>query len=172
MQFNHDNMTGPLLAAELASLAADAWTIGGAERTLEWHRIRRAELSQESSERLRQWAVQLRSVFSAGNEELRYREINRLLEAGTTRAYLTTHDGLKPHLHFTSDDDDVVARVKAVTAGGLALFTVEAEGGRLGACTRAGCPQVFVDTSRNGRRAFCSAKCGNYVAVRRHRGLT
>lgn len=95
--------------------------------------------------------------------------INELLEAGTSRAYLTTHDKLKPHLHFASDDDDVLARVKAVTAGGLAIFTVEAGGGRLGACGRQGCPKVFIDTSRNGRRAYCSAKCGNYVAVRRHR---
>ncbi|WP_370684747.1 CGNR zinc finger domain-containing protein [Corynebacterium glutamicum] len=32
-----------------------------------------------------------------------------------------------------------------------------------------GCTEVFVDTSRNGHRAYCSAKCGNYVAVQRHR---
>ncbi|WP_199838310.1 MULTISPECIES: CGNR zinc finger domain-containing protein [Streptomyces] len=29
--------------------------------------------------------------------------------------------------------------------------------------------QPFVDTSRNGRRAYCSARCANTDAVRRHR---
>lgn len=32
-----------------------------------------------------------------------------------------------------------------------------------------GCRSVFVDTSRNGRRRYCSARCGNYDAVARHR---
>lgn len=112
----------------------------------------------------------LRRVFLADSEKSRCDAINELLDAGTSRVYLTTHDQLKPHLHFVYDDNDVVARVKAATAGGLAVFVVEAEGSRLGGCQRLGCTEVFVDTSRNGRRTHCSAKCGNYVAVQRHRG--
>jgi hypothetical protein len=95
--------------------------------------------------------------------------VNDLLAAGAGRPYLTTHDGLRPHLHFAPDSDDVVGRVKAVTAGSLSFFTVEAEGARLGVCARTGCDTVFVDTSRNGRRAYCTARCGNYDAVTRHR---
>ena len=80
-----------------------------------------------------------------------------------------THDGLPPHLHFAFSDDDLLSRVQAFTAGSLAIFTVEAEGLRLGACARAGCDRVFADTSRNGRRAYCSARCGNTDAVHRYR---
>lgn len=40
---------------------------------------------------------------------------------------------------------------------------------RLGAYAGDGCQQVFVYTSRNGRRRYCSARCGNYDAVARHR---
>ncbi|WP_277209242.1 CGNR zinc finger domain-containing protein [Isoptericola croceus] len=28
---------------------------------------------------------------------------------------------------------------------------------------------MFVDTSRTGRRAYCTARCGNFDAVARHR---
>jgi len=62
-----------------------------------------------------------------------------------------------------------VERVRALTAGGLAIFITEAAGGRLGTCARDGCPKVFADTSRGGRRAYCSARCGNAEAVMRYR---
>lgn len=95
--------------------------------------------------------------------------INRLLDEAASRIHLTTHDGLDPHLHLVADERDVVARVKAVTAGGLAFLTAWTGGTRIGICGRDGCHFVFVDTSRNGRRRYCSARCGNYDAVARHR---
>lgn len=169
MQFNHDNMVGALLAADLATLASRGWGHTAAAEILAEHQIRRWSLTKVAADHLQAWARRLRTPFVAQDESARCEAINALLEAGTARAYLTTHDGLRPHLHFAPDDDDVVARVKAVTAGGLAIVTVESEGSRLGACRREGCPVVFVDTSRNGRRAYCSTRCGNYDAVRRHR---
>ncbi|MCD2262632.1 CGNR zinc finger domain-containing protein [Dietzia aurantiaca] len=169
MQFNHGNMVGPSLAAELASLAGRGWDHGSAAAVLRGHGVRRPDLSVEASRRLGEWAARLRAPFAAEDVKGRCEAINALLEAATQRMTLSTHDGHKPHLHFASDHDDVVARVTAITAGGLAIFTVESEGGRLGACARAGCPEVFVDTSRNGRRAYCSARCGNHDAVQRHR---
>lgn len=169
MQFNHDNMTGPLLAADLVTLRGKGWSAEGAAEILAAHQIRRGDLDTGSAELLGQWADRLASVFRAEGVGRRCEEINELLASGTALPYLTTHDGLRPHLHFASDAQDVVARVRAVTAGGLALFAVESEGARLGLCQRGGCAVAFVDTSRNGRRAYCSAKCGNYDAGRRHR---
>ncbi|WP_251043905.1 CGNR zinc finger domain-containing protein [Arthrobacter sp. ISL-48] len=163
-------MTGPLLASQLVNLAADGrWTAESAQVVLVEHQIRRAALTETAAELLQAWAVRLRSAFDAANVESRCAAINELLIEGTTRAYLTTHDQLRPHLHFSPEEDDVVARVKAVTAGGLAIFAVESEGGRLGVCARASCGIAFVDTSRNGLRAYCSARCGNNDAVRRYR---
>ncbi|WP_243400283.1 CGNR zinc finger domain-containing protein [Arthrobacter glacialis] len=164
-------MTGPQLAAELVNLVASGrWTIELAQVILGDHQIRRASLTETVDVLLQAWAVRLRSAFAAADVESRCAAINELLEEGAARAYLTTHDRLRPHLHFAAENDDVVARVKAVTAGGLAIFTVESEGGRLGVCAKVGCEIAFVDTSRNGLRAYCSARCGNSDAVRRHRG--
>jgi len=42
-------------------------------------------------------------------------------------------------------------------------------GRRLRVCSRAGCCAVFIDTSRNGRRHFCSVRCANQVNVAKHR---
>ena len=172
MQFNHDNMTGVWLAADLATLAGRVWSQDHATEILADHQIRRRSLTAAAAEDLREWALQLRTPFVVEDELERCDAINTLLDAGTARAYLTMHYGLRPHLHFAADEDDIVARVKAVTAGGLAIFTVESDGGRLGGCRRGGCPVVFVDTSRNGRRVYCSTTCGNYDAVRRHRATT
>ncbi|ANZ27305.1 hypothetical protein A4U64_23470 [Rhodococcus sp. WB1] len=170
MQFNHDNMTGALLAADLVNLVErSAWTVPEVQAVFREHVIRWSDVDKSDVPALRRWTTRLRAVFVAPDEEQRCRSINALLLDGVASVYLTTHDNHRPHLHFTPDEDDLVGRVMAVTAGGLAIFTVEAEGGRLGACANAGCVRVFVDTSRNGRRAYCSARCGNADAVRRHR---
>ena len=63
----------------------------------------------------------------------------------------------------------LVARVKALTAGGLAHMIDGGGGSRLRTCQRAGCGTAFVDTSRNGRRRFCSLTCANQVNVAKHR---
>lgn len=169
MQFNHDNMTGPFLAADLVTLAGRGWSASAAEEALVSHRIRRPGLTARAADALAEWAGLLHPVFADADVDRRCAAVNGLLDGGATRAYLTTHDALRPHLHFAADTDDVVARVKAVTAGGLALFVVESGASRLGVCAREGCPVAFVDTSRNGTRAYCSTTCGNYAAVRRHR---
>lgn len=164
-------MTGSELAVDLVNLAGGPdWSVERVLHILDEHQIRKtSSLTNNSAERLRQWALMLRKAFDATDAEGLCRAINSLLEAGTSRAYLSTHDGLQPHLHWAPEEEDVVARVKAVTAGGLALFSVESAGKRIGACARQGCETVFVDTSRNGKRSYCSAKCGNYDAVQRHR---
>lgn len=163
-------MTGPLLAADLVNLArGTSWSVAGLEAVLAQHHIRRRSSLGGAADELRGWAGRLRTAFSASDARKRCKAINALLENGTARAFLTTHNDLGPHLHFIPEDNDVVARVKAVTAGGLAMFTVEAKGSRLGVCARHSCGTAFVDTSRNGLRKYCSTRCGNYDAVHRHR---
>ncbi|WP_198940593.1 CGNR zinc finger domain-containing protein [Micromonospora sp. CB01531] len=168
-------MTGAHLAADLANLVVEGRTGGGGvgagelEAVLRTHEIRRPALTTRQAQVLRVWGARLRAVFEASGTEERCTAINALLVEGTAGVFLTTHDGRRPHLHFTPEDDDVVGRVRAVTAGGLAIFAVEAEGRRLGVCARSTCVTVFVDTSRNGRREYCSARCGNHDAVQRHR---
>jgi predicted RNA-binding Zn ribbon-like protein len=59
--------------------------------------------------------------------------------------------------------------VRALTAAGLAHVIDGGDGARLRTCARAGCDVAFLDTSRNGRRHFCSVRCANQVNVANHR---
>jgi predicted RNA-binding Zn ribbon-like protein len=111
----------------------------------------------------------LRTVFEATSVESRTARTNALLDDGVRRVQLAIHDDLPPHLHFAHADIDPAQRVMALTAGGLATFLAEAGGGRIGVCARPGCERAYVDTSKNGRRAYCSATCGNTHAVQRYR---
>ncbi len=168
MQFNHDNMIGVELAVALVN--GGSWTREHLREVLLDHRVRVDEVAPDDVDDLQAWAQRLRRAFEAPSPEVRCDVINVLLADGAGPAYLTMHDGLRPHLHFASDNDQLVSRVKALTASGLAIFTVGASGARLGVCARTGCTTVFCDTSRNGTRAYCTARCGNHEAVRRHRG--
>ena len=58
--------------------------------------------------------------------------------------------------------------MKAYTASGLAHAFCQ-DPGRLGRCDRDGREIVDVDTSRNGRRRYCSTRCANRVYVAEHR---
>jgi predicted RNA-binding Zn ribbon-like protein len=170
VQFNHDNMPGVWLAEALVNLVAEhAWDVLAVQDLLDRYLFRHTDLDPATAHELREWVDRLRTVFDAPDKAGRCAAVNVLLAEGTRRVHLTTHDGMAPHLHFADTGDSLLERVRAVTAGGLAIFVVEAGGGRLGACARAGCRRVFADTSRNGRRTYCCARCGNADAVHRYR---
>jgi predicted RNA-binding Zn ribbon-like protein len=170
VQFNHDNMPGVWLAETLVNMAAeDTWDVPAVQDLLDRYLFRHTDLEQAAADQMREWVVRLRTVFDAAEEAGRCAAINALLTEGARQVYLSTHDGMAPHLHFADTGDTVVERVRAVTAGGLAIFVVESGGARLGTCARTGCHRVFADTSRGGRRTYCCARCGNTAAVHRYR---
>ncbi|MEU8901498.1 CGNR zinc finger domain-containing protein [Nocardia sp. NPDC048505] len=113
---------------------------------------------------LRRWIGRLDAAFSAPSVRL----LNELLAETTSEPYISTHDGRAPHLHFSRLEIPTVERVKAYTAMGLAQLFCEAPE-RIGRCAREGCEWVFVDTSRNGRRRFCTTRCSTRVHVAEHR---
>ena len=113
---------------------------------------------------LRRWIRELDAVFSNPSVE----SLNALLAKTTSRPYISTHDDRDPHLHFSQETAPIDERVKAYTAIGLATLFCEAPS-RIGRCARETCEIVFVDTSRNGKRRFCSTRCATQVHVADHR---
>ncbi|UQS24950.1 CGNR zinc finger domain-containing protein [Amycolatopsis thermalba] len=114
------------------------------------------------------WGRRLRAVFAEPDPDRRIDLVNELLAETACRPFISRHDGLPAHLHYAAEDDTLTRRIRAFTAGGLAHLLVE-DAGRIGACARDGCEIVFVDTSRNGRRRFCSTRCATRVHVAEHR---
>ncbi|MCM6778114.1 CGNR zinc finger domain-containing protein [Nocardia sp. CDC159] len=152
-------------AAELAALLVNAEPDADLIRLLDdfgYRPITTLDAEQES--RLREWVRRLDEIFTAPTVEA----LNTLLSETTSRPYISTHDNRPPHLHFAWEGDPMDERVRAYTAAGLATLFCEAPT-RIGRCARPGCRLVFIDTSRNGRRRFCSTRCSTRVHVAEHR---
>jgi predicted RNA-binding Zn ribbon-like protein len=165
MAYSHENQVGAQLAAALVN-APEGRNL---EAVLRDYSIREPGLDAAAERRLRAWAMDLRPAFAAQSADERCAAINTLLDSAAGKVSLTTHDGSRPHLHLFPEGDDVLSRVKAVTAGGLALFIAWSGGERIGSCARASCFNAFVDNSKAGLQRYCSARCGNTDAVARHR---
>ena len=119
---------------------------------------------------LRPWTLRLRQVFEADTVAGKAERADALLVAADCRPRLVSHRAGQPfHFHYAPVRKGLAARVKALTAAGLAHVIDEGGASRLRGCSRPGCGVVFIDTSRNGRRHFCSVRCANQVNVANHR---
>ncbi|MEQ3551019.1 CGNR zinc finger domain-containing protein [Pseudonocardia nematodicida] len=109
------------------------------------------------------------AVVDAGSAAERARLLNALLAEGAGPPRLTDHDGVW-HLHHRDDGLGLAGVLHALIPMGTATHLTTRGMDRLGRCAAAGCTRIFADVSRNGRQRYCSARCGNTDAVRRHRG--
>jgi predicted RNA-binding Zn ribbon-like protein len=124
------------------------------------------EISQDEAAEFGMVAGALRAVFdavAAGRLDEAAREVNALLALTGARPQLDRHDGEPWHLHFHGSSDSLVTGWAAGCATGLAVVLGSDLYGRLGVCTADRCDRVYVDTSRNGTRRFCSTACQNRV---------
>ncbi|HCS62374.1 MAG TPA: hypothetical protein DIW46_13435 [Microbacterium sp.] len=95
--------------------------------------------------------------------------LNARLAAAAAYPRLTNHDGEGWHLHYRDDVQSMPFVLRAIINLGTALHLVTRGMNRLGRCAAAPCTNVVVDVTRNGRQRFCSVRCANRAAVRRHR---
>jgi predicted RNA-binding Zn ribbon-like protein len=112
-------------------------------------------------------AAELRDVFTAvasADIDDAAGRVNKLLLATGARPALDRHDGEPWHLHFhAADEQSGVNGWAAGCATGLAVVLGGELHDRLGVCTAPRCDRVYVDTSRNGSKRFCSSACQNRV---------
>jgi predicted RNA-binding Zn ribbon-like protein len=111
-------------------------------------------------------AAAIRAVFdaaAAGQTDAAARLVNDMLARTGARPRLERHDGEPWHLHFHGAEDSLVTAWAAGCATGLAVVLGGESRGRLGVCGAPSCDRVFVDTSRNATRRFCSTACQSRV---------
>lgn len=127
----------------------------------------RTEITSAEAEAFVPVAARLRGVFSAvaaGDIDGAARLVNDMLTATGAHPALARHDGEPWHLHFHSADEASPSTGWAAgCATGLAIVLGGELYDRLGVCTSPRCDRVYVDTSRNGSRRFCSTACQNRV---------
>jgi predicted RNA-binding Zn ribbon-like protein len=111
-------------------------------------------------------AAELRGVFEAvgtGAVDDAAEQVNAVLARTGARPELERHDGQSWHLHFHAADNSLPNGWAAGCATGLAVVLGGDLHDRLGVCTAPRCDRVYVDTSRNGTRRYCSTSCQNRV---------
>ncbi|MCP3760014.1 CGNR zinc finger domain-containing protein [Streptomyces sp. TBY4] len=131
----------------------------------------RPHVLPEDARRLTELAGRMRIVFEAAQADDLDRaadEINALLVDTNARPKLDRREK-GWGLHFHGPDDTLVNGWAAGCAAGLALAVGSDLAGRLGVCAAPQCDRVFVDTSKNGRRRFCSPQCQSRVKAAAHR---
>ncbi|MGZ4438539.1 MAG: CGNR zinc finger domain-containing protein [Nocardioidaceae bacterium] len=124
------------------------------------------------AERLAELAGRARLVFDAVRDDdldAAATRVNTLLRETGARPQLDHTPGEGWNLHFHGPDDSLGRGWAAGCAAGLALALGSDLAGRLGVCEAPGCDRVYVDTSKNGGRRFCSARCQSRVKAAAHR---
>jgi predicted RNA-binding Zn ribbon-like protein len=127
---------------------------------------RRPDLTDEDAAAFAPVARSLRAVFeaaAAGHTDRTAGLINDLLARTGARPWLARHDDEPWHLHYHGSDASVAGGWAASCATGLAVVLGNSLDSRLGVCTAPRCDRVYVDTSRNATRRFCSTTCQNRV---------
>jgi predicted RNA-binding Zn ribbon-like protein len=168
MQFNTYTVAGARIAVWLVNTPAP----DAAALAVELHRHEVHEPMGTAADvaALRPWAARLREVFEAAEVAGKARLADALLVAADCRPRLVSHGpGKSYHFHYAPVMTGLAARVRALTAAGLAHVIDGGGGTRLRTCDRAGCDVAFLDTSRGGRRHFCDVRCANQVNVANHR---
>jgi predicted RNA-binding Zn ribbon-like protein len=130
------------------------------------HGIARSDL-----EALLQLREEFRAFFVAaaqGNGADAADRLNELLIQYPVHPQLSGHDGQAWHVHYT-ESGSVSDKYAAGAAMGLAVRLADLGLDRFGVCQAAPCLGVFIDTSVNRTRRYCSDRCVNRANVTAYR---
>ncbi|WP_029150586.1 CGNR zinc finger domain-containing protein [Microbacterium indicum] len=108
-------------------------------------------------------------VVDTPSDAVRAEALNERMARAAAYPRMTDHDGQGWHLHYRAPDRSMPDALASVIAVGTALHLVTRGMHRLGRCAADPCTRVVVDVTRNGRQRYCSTRCANRAAVRRHR---
>lgn len=129
-------------------------------------------LSERDAPTLRRFAASLRGAFDAAAEGDVAREIeviNSLLTKHRVTPMISDHSGDGLHLHVADRSASVADLMMGEALLGLSTVVVDLGPDRLGVCADAKCERVFVDTSANRSRRYCSERCATRANVAAHR---
>jgi predicted RNA-binding Zn ribbon-like protein len=121
---------------------------------------------------LRRAQRRLRAVFAlgtAGRDADAVAELNALLDTHPVKPRISGHDTTDWHMHVTGRGSSVSAEYLAGAVWGLAVWVCAYGSARFGVCADERCRNVYLDTSSNNCRRFCSERCATRSHVAAHR---
>jgi predicted RNA-binding Zn ribbon-like protein len=132
----------------------------------------RDEVTERDVAVFRRTQQRLRAVFddgAAGRDAAVVAELNELLAAFPVQPRISGHDAGDWHMHVTGRDASVGAEYLAGAVWGLSVWLCEYGSARFGVCADERCGNVYLDTSSNNCRRFCSERCATRSHVAAHR---
>ncbi|HEV2637519.1 MAG TPA: CGNR zinc finger domain-containing protein [Actinocrinis sp.] len=114
----------------------------------------------------------LRTLFESVDAGVQQRAVdllNQLLERYPIRPQVSGHDDSDWHLHLAENAPSTAAAYGSKACMGLAVQATEIGLDRLGVCQAAPCRDVFIDTSTNRSRRYCSERCATRANVAAYR---
>jgi len=147
--------------------------LGELRRLLEEHgRSAAAErVTRRDLDALLELREELSEVFQAaarGEEEDVVERINGLLVRHPVHPQICRHDGQRWHMHLT-ESGRVSDALAVGSVMGLATVITTLGVDRLGVCQAAPCRNVYLDTSSNKSRRYCSERCASRANVAAYR---
>lgn len=136
----------------------------------------RAWLLDRAGERdlpqLRRLQRELRPIFEAssnGDGEQVVDLVNGLLTKHPVTPHIAGHGPESWHMHVAERGSSVSRLITAECVMGIATLVVDFGATRLGVCAAERCDNVFVDTSPNTSRRYCSERCSSRANVAAYR---
>ena len=117
---------------------------------------------------LQSFRHELRPVFEASDvddERLVVRSLNDLLATHPVTPMISDHDPDHLHMHVANRAASVAELMIGESLMGLANLVCDLGATRLGICSEPRCDHVFVDTSPNQSRRYCSDRCSSRANV-------
>lgn len=144
----------------------------GAVRAVLERQDYRPTLTEDQANALTALAERVRVVFTAsssGDAASAAGMVNDLLEEFGATPRLDPARAGGWTLHFHGRDTSIVVGWGAGIAAGLGMAIGSDLGGRLGVCRAHPCDRVYIDTSPNLGKRFCSTRCQSRVKAAAHR---
>lgn len=129
-------------------------------------------------QQLRRFQRDLRPVFESGtdgDDATVIGMLNALLDKHPVTPYIAGDGQAQPgrtpgwHMHVSNKSSSVSELLIAEALMGLAFLACDLGPQRLGLCQASGCEAVFVDTSPNQSRRYCSDRCSSRANVAAYR---
>lgn len=134
-----------------------------------WSRI---EAQERDLSVFRRVQKRLREVFDHGaarRDADAVVGLNSLLDTYPVQPNISGHDSSDWHMHVSGRGAGASAEYLAGAVWGLAVWLCEFGSERFGVCADDRCGNVYLDTSSNCCRRFCSERCATRSHVAAHR---
>ena len=158
--------------AGAALVNADVFDVPALNRYLDGREWLHGQSSEKDCTALRRFQKELRPVFEAsgvGDVQTVIGGLNALMERHPVTPMISDHDIDNLHLHVANRAASVSELLIGEALLGLATLVCDLGPTRLGVCAAERCENVYVDTSPNRSRRYCSERCSSRANVAAYR---